>query len=527
MRCLKGLGCLFVCYLIDSVACANLWDFSRHVPVTEQLQNRATDNSLRQAGASSPRQLIVSPLQSVTVQCHEAKMVIVVHRDLFETGHLIEAADLYLAPQACHYTSVSASDLVIFEVEFHECGSNLQTTADSLFYHTSLYYNPGPASNPVIVRNSPVEIPIECRYPRKDNVSSDGIQRTWSPSASTKSVEGRLHFSLRLMTDDWSAERESTQYQLGDYLHIQADIDREGHLPLRLFVDSCVASQTPERDSIPHYAILDFHGCLVDGRAHDVASVFRIPRPQQETLQFTIETFRFAGDTRNLIYISCHLKVTAADKEPDLLNKACSFNSQRNIWLPVEGSKDICNCCETGNCGSSTGWPSTINLSNHHTSRQKQMPSGSAIIDLSKGKVDADLVVGPLLILDAPWDHQKGEVGTKETMVAEGESHVIETESESTVGHQFFLKADERLRWLLDSDETVMTTTDNRSHIVYDNVAAKLTSDAEGNSGELAAPVEVAKMPLQGTASEKGTVLERIQMTGAGILMLALFSCIF
>uniref|UniRef100_A0A670JMY8 ZP domain-containing protein n=1 Tax=Podarcis muralis TaxID=64176 RepID=A0A670JMY8_PODMU len=173
--------------------------------------------------------------------------------------------------------------------------------------------------------------------------------------------------------DDWSAERESTRYWLGDYLHIQADVEREGdHLPLRLLVDSCVAKQTPEEDASLQYAILDFHGCLVDGRIPDVKSAFKIPRPRLETLQFTIEAFRFSGDIRNLIYIACHLRVVATDKGPDPLNKACSFNSQRSLWLPVEGSEDICNCCETGNCVSSKGWPSTNNPSNRRTSEQRE-----------------------------------------------------------------------------------------------------------------------------------------------------------
>ncbi|CAM4621114.1 unnamed protein product, partial [Lepidochelys olivacea] len=47
------------------------------------------------------------------------------------------------------------------------------------------------------------------------------------------------------------------------------------------------------------------------------------------------------------------LKVTAAEQAPDPWNKTCSFNKAGNIWLPVEGTRDICSCCETGN---RVGW---------------------------------------------------------------------------------------------------------------------------------------------------------------------------
>ncbi|TFK03132.1 PEX5-related protein [Platysternon megacephalum] len=133
-------------------------------------------------------------------------------------------------------------------------------TPDSLVYSTSLNYNPTPASNPVILRTSPAVIPIECHYPRKDNVSSKAIKPTWVPFSSTLSAEERLGFSLRLMNDDWSAERPSNGFQLWEVMHIQADVSTGNHVALRLFVDSCVATLTPDRDSSPRYAVIDFNG---------------------------------------------------------------------------------------------------------------------------------------------------------------------------------------------------------------------------------------------------------------------------
>ncbi|KAJ7404372.1 Zona pellucida sperm-binding protein 3 [Pitangus sulphuratus] len=208
-------------------------------------------------------------------------------------------------------------------------------TPDSLIYKTSLSYKPTPSGNLVIVRTNPVVVPIECHYPRKSNVSSSAVRPTWAPFRSTLSAEERLMFSLRLMDDDWSAERLSNGFQLGESLHLQADVASEGHVPLRLFVDDCVATLSPDRNSSPRYAFIDLSGCLVDGRADDTTSAFISPRPRQETLQFVVDAFKFAGDNRNLIYITCHLKVSPADQAPNPWNKACSFNKASSLY-PLE-----------------------------------------------------------------------------------------------------------------------------------------------------------------------------------------------
>ncbi|KFP80522.1 Zona pellucida sperm-binding protein 3, partial [Acanthisitta chloris] len=291
-----------------------------------------------------------APLHPVAVQCQEAQMVVTVHRDLFGTGRLVRAADLTLGSASCLPVTWSSSEsTVTFVAGLHECGSTLQMTPDSLIYKVILSYKPTPG-NMVIVRTNPAVVPIECHYPRKSNVSSNAVRPTWAPFHSTLSTEEQLMFSLRLMNDDWSTERLSNSFLLGESLHLQADVASEGHVPLRLFVDDCVATLSSNRNSSPQYALINLSGCLVDGRSDDTTSVFISPRLRPETLQFVVDAFKFAGDDRNLIYITCHLKVIPADQAPDPLHKACSFNKASGLWAPVEGTGDICSCCETGNC---------------------------------------------------------------------------------------------------------------------------------------------------------------------------------
>ncbi|NWS61650.1 ZP3 protein, partial [Chunga burmeisteri] len=400
-----------LCWAAGEVAAYPPWDFSWGDPASRGA--RADPHAW--SWVEDPQSRAISSQQPVMVQCQEAQLVVTVHRDLFGTGRLVNAADLTLGPAACKHSSLNhAHNTVTFTAGLHECGSIVQITPDSLIYRTLLNYDPSPASNPVIIRSNPAVIPIECHYPRRENVSSNAIRPTWAPFSSTLSAEERLVFSLRLMNEDWSAERPFTGFQLGDILNIQAEVGTESHVPLRLFVDSCVAALSPGTDSSPHYAIIDFNGCLVDGRSDDTSSAFITPRPREDVLRFRIDVFRFAGDARNLIYITCHLKVTPADQAPDPLNKACSFNKARNTWAPVEGTRDICSCCETGNCES----PQLSRRLNP----LEQWPSRRFRRHDANGKEDeADVVIGPVFLsrdLGAVGEQQEGGQGESPPAVA-------------------------------------------------------------------------------------------------------------
>ncbi|XP_030313077.1 zona pellucida sperm-binding protein 3 isoform X3 [Calypte anna] len=276
-----------------------------------------------------------------------------------------------------------------------------QVTPDALVYSTSLNYKPALAGSPVIIRTSPATVPIECHYPRRDNVSSNGVKPTWVPFTSTLSSEEKLPFSLHLM-NDWSAERGSAVFQLGEVLHFQAGVSLENHVPLRLFVDSCVASPAPGRSSAPHYTFIDSSGCLVDGQLDDATSTFISPRPRQDVLQFAVDVFRFAGDSSNLIYITCHLKVSLAAQAPDPLNKACSFHKASNLWAPVEGTQDICSCCEMRSCALA-GSSSRLQVPSQRQGERarRELPSKR---DPLVG--EGDVVVGPLLIHS--WQDHRG-----------------------------------------------------------------------------------------------------------------------
>nr|XP_028562648.1 LOW QUALITY PROTEIN: zona pellucida sperm-binding protein 3-like [Podarcis muralis] len=410
MGLLASVSGVLLCVVIGVVDIAGPWELSgddlvwrspsRTVPPVGQPRGSVLSRSSPWAWMDVPQLRVLSLLTPVTVHCMEAQVVVTVNRDLFGTGRLIQASDLILGSHGCQHTSFDdAENLVVFEVGLHECGSILQMTPDSLVYSISLYYRPNPGSNSQIIRTSPAEVPIECHYPRKDNVSSKSIRPTWSPFSSTISAEARLAFSLRLMNDDWSAERTINRYQLGDAMHIQADVNTENHVVLKLFIDNCVATLSPDRDSSPSYSIIDFNGCLVDGRSDDSSSAFVSPRRREDSLQFTVDAFQFAGDNGGLVYITCHLKVTAADQPLGPLNKACSFNKARNSWTPIEGAADICSCCERRNCMPPGGRSGRMDPWWRETRGRFQRDAPVIVHgDSSVGRAEADVVIGPVVL---------------------------------------------------------------------------------------------------------------------------------
>ncbi|NXF45206.1 ZP3 protein, partial [Oceanites oceanicus] len=299
-----------------------------------------------------------APLHPVAVQCQEAQVVVTVHRDLFGTGRLVKAADLTLGTDACLPVAQSvAESMVTFVAGLHECGSMLQVSSpkcpfqknpDSLIYKTSLFKKTTPSGNVVIIRTKKAVVPIECHYPRKSKKSSNAVRPTWVPLKKTLSAEERLMFSQKNMNDDWSTKKLSNGFQLGESLQKKADVASGNHVPLKKIVDDCVATLSPEKKSSPRYALIDLGEKKVQCSLGGTAVAKKSPR--QETLQFMVDKKKFAGDDRNLIYITCHLKEKKADQAPNPLNKAKKINKASSLWAPVEGTGDKKSCCETGNC---------------------------------------------------------------------------------------------------------------------------------------------------------------------------------
>ncbi|XP_068128170.1 zona pellucida sperm-binding protein 3-like [Hyperolius riggenbachi] len=360
-----------------------------------------------------PRQAVpqVSQSSAVSVQCDEDVMVVSVRRDLYGNGKLVKSSDLSLGvgAQSCAASSQSTDTTVIFQNNLQDCGSSLQMTQDFMIYTTSLTYKPTSARDVPIIRTNAAVIPIRCYYPRHGNASSKAVKPTWSPFSTTVSSEERLSFSLRLMTSDWSTPRDSIIFQLGDTFNIEASVNTQNHIGLILFVDSCVATPTPDPTSVSFYNVISYNGCLVDGMQDDSSSAFRSPRIQPDTLQFTVDAFRFIDVVQSEVYITCNLRAAPVTQVPDALNKACSFSKSTKSWSAVEGSSNICQCCTDGLCnmpsGQARGW----------ASQGRPRGIGKREVGLESELV-GQAILGPLLVVteeDRPSRHTGYNLASK------------------------------------------------------------------------------------------------------------------
>ncbi|XP_062404634.1 zona pellucida sperm-binding protein 3-like [Sardina pilchardus] len=286
------------------------------------------------------------PANSVAAKCGATDVQVEVHRDFFGTGRLIQPADMLLGD--CTFTREDLSaQVLLFESELHGCGSSLQVTEDELVYTFTLTYVPKVYLGTSIMRMNSATVDINCHYQRVHNVSSDVITPTWIPFTATEVAEEVLVFSLRLMTDDWKFEQASNAFYLGDLLHMEASVIQYNHVPLRVFVHSCVATPVRDLNTSPRYSFIENHGCFVDAKLTGSRSRF-LPRAQDNQLRFELEAFKFAPGYGDDIYITCELVATAAST----VSKACSFANDR--WTSSGGMDEMCACCDS-TCG--TGQP--------------------------------------------------------------------------------------------------------------------------------------------------------------------------
>ncbi|XP_053496831.1 zona pellucida sperm-binding protein 3-like [Ictalurus furcatus] len=264
------------------------------------------------------------PTQRVTAMCNEPAVYIDVRKDLFSTSAPLNIAALTLAGYAAKGVAVS-SQVPVYESLLHGCNSKLKVTANELVYIFTLGIASVPLSNAPILKSPGAMAFVECHYPRFHNVSSNALLPAWIPYASAQAAEEHLIFSLRLMMADWISERPSNyNYHLGELINIEAWVVQFNHVPLRVLVDSCVATAVPDINAVPRYSFIENHGCLIDAKLTHSSSCF-MPQTQAAKLGFQMVAFKLQQVTSSWVYIMCTLKATAASAPPDAEHKACSL----------------------------------------------------------------------------------------------------------------------------------------------------------------------------------------------------------
>ncbi|KAF3857203.1 hypothetical protein F7725_009062, partial [Dissostichus mawsoni] len=240
------------------------------------------------------------------------RVTVEVKQNFLGNGQLIRPSDLTLGGCA----AVDAANHILhFQTQLQGCGSTVTITEEALIYSFHLLYSPTPIGNTFILKTNPAEVVIECHYQRRHHVSSAAVRPTWTLFAGAMLAEQQLHLSLRLMTEDWQSQRPSSVHFLSDVMHIEAAVLQGHHIPLRVYVDSCVATATPDPNSQPRYPFISNHGCLSDIEPAGAKSYF-MQRSQEDKLHFQLKAFKFQ-------------QITGIQ------------------WVASGGDNKVCGCCES------------------------------------------------------------------------------------------------------------------------------------------------------------------------------------
>ncbi|XP_068434847.1 zona pellucida sperm-binding protein 3-like [Clinocottus analis] len=314
---------------------------------------------------------------TVRVQCTDSSMIIVVKADLFKNGRHVSPEELFLGEpkysQGGQCRAVAAGDAeYLIEAGLQDCGSKLTISEDFVIYSNELMISPAAGYHGITRRTNAV-VPVSCRYKRTHLVSSNFQPRL---ALSTPKVS-TADFSLKLMTDDWLSETFTTDFDIGELLHLKASYTGAGSGQEQLFIDSCVATLSPDITSVPRYYFIENHGCLVDAKDYRSKALFQ-PRTSVSSLQLQLEAFLFQQDSRNSIFITCQLKATHEMWKTSPINKACNYVDSR--WTNVDGS-DVCQCCDSI-CSTS--------IPNYYTNMRNRIPEDIVACET--------VTLGPLMV---------------------------------------------------------------------------------------------------------------------------------
>ncbi|XP_027659982.1 zona pellucida sperm-binding protein 3-like [Falco cherrug] len=303
----------------------------------------------------------------VSVTCGHMWLSVVVPAGLL--GSRVTGGELTLG-SSCGVTAAD-QDGYRLEHPLEGCGTTLQLLPDSIHYSNVLHYHP--LAGGAVARARPFSLPVDCYYPRMGSVSSRAIQPTWVPFGSTIAHQRPLRFALDVYDSTWSSRLLQPTYSLGDLINIEASVRTDPRLPLRVFVDECVAS--PSAAARLKYKVIADNGCLRDGQLG--RSRF-LPQRGDRFLRFQLDTFLFPNSSGSQIYLRCHLKAVA-EGAASTAGKACSYDRVAAAWHSLDGAD--CSCCGSpAGCGGR---------------RRRWLPGSMGLLG------EASIRVGPLGLLSA------------------------------------------------------------------------------------------------------------------------------
>ncbi|KAM4552551.1 zona pellucida sperm-binding protein 3-like [Odontesthes bonariensis] len=390
---------------------------------TPNVQTPVRTHGTSQNGLSAVQQqqsaeFYVRP-RPVVVKCYPDSMEIVVQADLFDTGLKVDGEHLRLGLNSLREGSECGA-VQSGEEEFTiltwltGCGTKLSSTEEKIIYSNELIYAPEPSPDGLL-RLDEATIPVECHYERRYSVTSASLLPTWIDFVNTVSVDDQIDFTLQIRTGDWQFERGSYAYYLGDPINFEVSAIMGNHMPLRVYVDHCVATATPDAEATLRHDFIENHGCLADAYLTNSNSRF-LPRDEEHKLRFQLEAFKFYQEPSNQVYITCYVKAVLVTLPVGPKNRACSLIENR--WQSVDGSDHACRSCDISQPAemplvteppkatlSTEGWPSMISQESLFKNKAEHHPASNIRYHL--GSHNSPQVKSSTKLIKRDTDHKE------------------------------------------------------------------------------------------------------------------------
>ncbi|XP_072567226.1 zona pellucida sperm-binding protein 3-like [Paramormyrops kingsleyae] len=220
----------------------------------------------------------------------------------------------------------------IFHVGFEDCGFMRMVTKTQLIYKNYLRI-------PTASLDSAI-YPVQCAYKRPQ----DWIPPLFLPHTHAEGY-GSLSFQMGILRGGFCEPAQVSTFTLGSVIPICAVVAHEGHMPLYLYLEECVAANTQSLGPLSQiHKLVTNKGCLVDSMTAD-SRFQRFGNTSEIILQ--LQAFKFVHGAE--VYIHCKLAAwdpTGLTEE----KKACNYNKGLKRWELVDDPSQsaLCNCCDSG-----------------------------------------------------------------------------------------------------------------------------------------------------------------------------------
>ncbi|ROL41357.1 Zona pellucida sperm-binding protein 3 [Anabarilius grahami] len=197
----------------------------------------------------------VSPVRNtrgVEVWCGYSKISVRMNKYLL--GFRGSASSFHLG--TCP-VSRSDKNFLYFHYDLNDCDSSLKMMNGQIVYSNTVCYTPEPQGT--VIRALPLTLDIQCLYNRFHYSYKIGFLPVVREHMFHKIFESSAKFSISVCNERWESFEENGSFVLGEPMYFEVSAAHTSK-DERIFVDSCYATASKDRNSTPQYNVISNYG---------------------------------------------------------------------------------------------------------------------------------------------------------------------------------------------------------------------------------------------------------------------------